>query len=101
MKDFRVKETLMRLLSEYLLLVNSSVLVKAKHPGILELPPGAILKWKVTKLVKHLVGIGKKKGNLVVARALNNLRRWQRKQAPHVAKRADLLMKAYSKAIRG
>lgn len=63
--------------------------IKVEHPGILEVPVGKKF-WQLP--LKHFIDLAKKKGKAAVARAINNLRRWNKNRAPDIAKKAEELM---------
>jgi len=63
--------------------------IKVEHPGILEVPAGKKF-WQLP--LKHYINLAKKKGRAAIARAINNLRRWNKNRAPDIAKKAEELM---------
>ena len=46
--------------------------IKAKHPGITELPENG-WDWAVEKLVSHFVKMAKKKGRGAISKAIQNI----------------------------
>ena len=72
--------------------------IKAKHPGILDLPEGAFSSWSVDKLVRKMISLAKSKGKGAVSRAVNNIARWQSKRAPELAAKARSVMAALKKS---
>jgi len=70
--------------------------IKAKHPGVTGLPDGAWLDWDVEKIVNHLISSAKKRSKGAIARAVNNIARWNKERNPELSKKASTVMKTLS-----
>ena len=65
------------------------VKIKVKHPGELEVPEGKHF-WQLP--IKHYVNLAKRIGYAKVAKALTNLKVWNRKKHPDIAAKADKIL---------
>ena len=72
--------------------------IKAKNPGITDLPDGAWKEWSVGKLVSHFKTQAKEDGKQAISRAVNNIARWNKKKDPSLSKKAKSVMEKLSKA---
>jgi len=72
--------------------------IKAKNPGIMEMPEGAWDRWSVKKLVAHFTTMGKKKGKPETARAIMNIERWNKNRDPALSAKARSVMNVLKKS---
>jgi len=76
-------------------LTEAKVVIKVKHPGILEVPPGK----KVNELpVEHFIKLAKKKGYAAIIRALNNLQIWNKNRNKELSEWAKKMKEQLRKA---
>jgi hypothetical protein len=73
--------------------------IKAKNPGILDLPDNGFVDKTIEQLVKHVVKIAKDKGRSPVSKALQNLVRWNKNDNPSLSKKAQSVFDKYSKEM--
>ena len=73
--------------------------IKAKNPGILDLPENGFVDKTIEQLVKHVVKIAKDKGRSPVSKALQNLVRWNKNDNPSLSKKAQSVFDKYSKEM--
>lgn len=63
--------------------------IQAKNVGILNIPKDKDFS---DMPIKHFIDLAKSKGKGPIAKAINNIARWQKNKAPDVAKKASDLM---------
>jgi len=74
---------------------EAKVVIKVKHPGILEVPPDK----KVTDLpVEHFIKLARKKGYAAIIRALNNLQVWNKNRNKELSAWAKKMKEELRKA---
>lgn len=67
------------------------VRIPVQHPGITRLPQGAWRSWSVAQLVSHFEKLSRWIGSKAVAKAITNIRVWNKYRAPELsAKAADV-----------
>lgn len=74
------------------LLEEDTTNIKVKNPGITELPEGAWNEWTIGKLVDHLYRVAGKDKRQEIARAVNNIARFNENRDPELSDKAKSVM---------